>query len=138
MLYHYSENFILAISHDEVVHGKQSLISKMWGDNWNKYSGLRLYALYMMGHPGKKHLFMGCEFGQFVEWQSDQQLQWHVIGQYLCHQETHHFFKQLNHLYIDHPALWQLDHLQDGFEWLDSNNNQQSILSFIRYIIDRK
>lgn len=133
MLYHYSEKFVLAISHDEVVHGKGALIDKMWGDLWNKYAGLRLYASYMMGHPGKKLLFMGCEFGQFVEWRENESLQWHVLNEFPVHQQTQGFFKALNKLYLQHSSLWECDHDHNGFQWIDADNNQQSILSFIRY-----
>lgn len=133
MLYHYSEKFMLAISHDEVVHGKHSLLAKNWGDWWNKFAGLRLYATYMIGHPGKKLLFMGCEFGQFVEWREFEQLQWQIIEEYHTHQETHIFFKQLNHFYVTHNALWESDYEHSGFQWIDANNTGQSILSFARF-----
>ena len=137
MLYHYSEKFVLAISHDEVVHGKGALIDKMWGDNWNKYSGLRLYATYMIGHPGKKLLFMGSEFGQFVEWHEYESLQWHIIEQYHTHRETQNFFKKLNHLYLEHKSLWECDYDHEGFQWIDADNAEQSIISFIRYSKDK-
>lgn len=133
MLYHYSEKFVLAISHDEVVHGKGSLIDKMWGDLWNKYAGLRLYASYMIGHPGKKLLFMGSEFGQFIEWRENESLQWHVLDEFPVHRETQNFFKALNKLYLTHSSLWECDHDHNGFQWIDADNNQQSILSFVRY-----
>ena len=138
MLYHYSEKFILPISHDEVVHGKKSLVDKMWGDLWNKFAGLRLYATYMIGHPGKKLLFMGSEFAQFVEWREYEQLQWHIIDQYHTHKETLLFFKQLNHFYTANKALWECDYEQSGFEWIDADNSEQSILSFIRHGKDPK
>lgn len=137
MMYHYSEKFILAISHDEVVHGKKALVNKMWGDLWNKFAGLRLYATYMMGHPGKKLLFMGCEFGQFVEWRHNEQLQWHIIDQYHTHKEAQLFFKQLNHFYTAHRALWECDYDYDGFQWIDADNKAQGILSFVRYAKNR-
>lgn len=132
MVYNYSEKFILPISHDEVVHGKGSLIAKMPGDDWNKYAGLRLYSAFMMGHPGKKLLFMGSEFGQFVEWQENSQLQWQVIDQYDIHEKTHNYFKDLNKFYIDNKALWECDYDTEGFEWIDANNAEKSILTFIR------
>lgn len=133
MMYHHSEKFILPISHDEVVHGKKSLVNKMWGDIWNKFAGLRSYATYMMGHPGKKLFFMGQEFGQFIEWRHDEELQWQVIDNYNTHKETHNFFKQLNLLYTAHKALWECDYDQSGFQWVDADNQAQSILSFVRY-----
>lgn len=138
MLYHYAEKFILPISHDEVVHGKKSLINKMWGDLWNKFAGLRLYTGYMYGHPGKKLLFMGTEFGQFIEWREYEQLQWDVIGEFHTHQETERYFKALNHFYKSEPALWEQDYVHEGFEWIDADNADQSILSFIRHDKERK
>lgn len=132
MIYHYSEKFVLPISHDEVVHGKKALIDKMWGDLWNKYAGLRLYSTFMIGHPGKKLLFMGTEFGQFVEWREYEQLQWHVLDEYHTHRETQHFFRELNKLYKSEPALWALDYDHRGFRWIDADNDQQSVLSFVR------
>lgn len=138
MAYHYSEKFILSISHDEVVHGKKSLINKMWGDLWNKYAGLRLYMTYMIGHPGKKLTFMGSEFGQFIEWREYEQLQWQIIDEYPAHKETQLFFKELNHFYKSEPALWQADYDHSGFRWIDADNSSQSILSFIRNSKDEK
>lgn len=138
MIYHYSENFILSLSHDEVVHGKKSLVNKMWGDLWNKYAGYRAYATYMMGHPGKKLLFMGCEFAQFVEWREYEQLQWNAIEEYPIHGQMQHFFRTLNKLYLSYPCLWQLDHEQDGFRWIDADNAGQSVLSLVRYSADKK
>ncbi|MCE3267753.1 MAG: glgB [Burkholderiales bacterium] len=133
MHYNYSEKFILPISHDEVVHGKKSLINKMWGDQWNKFAGLRLYATYMIGHPGKKLLFMGSELGQFVEWREYEQLQWQILDEYHTHRETQEFFRQLNNFYTANSALWEYDYDKCGFEWIDAGNNQQSILSFVRH-----
>lgn len=104
----------------------------MWGDYWNKFSGLRLFASYMMGHPGKKLLFMGCEFGQFIEWREYEELEWFLIDKYDMHRQTQVFFKDLNHFYIDNKALWELDHDEKGFTWIDADNNSQSILEFIR------
>ena len=98
MAYHYSENFILSISHDEVVHGKGALVNKMWGDYWNKFAGLRLYLVHMIGHPGKKLIFMGSEFGQFEEWNEDKQLQWNLIEEFEMHKKTQLFFKDMNHI----------------------------------------
>lgn len=132
MMYHYSENFILPISHDEVVHGKKSLVDKMWGDYWNKFAGLRAYMLYMYTHPGKKTLFMGCEFAQFIEWRFYEQLEWFLIDRFDMHKKTHEFFKALNHFYLENKALWQLDYYAEGFEWIDANNTEQSILVYMR------
>ncbi|EOU1467577.1 MAG: 1,4-alpha-glucan branching protein GlgB [Clostridium perfringens] len=132
MMYNYSEKFILPISHDEVVHGKKSLINKMWGDDWKKYAGLRLYASFMMGHPGKKLMFMGCEFGQFVEWREWEELQWNVIEEFDIHRKTKEYFKALNHFYLENSYLWSLDYEEEGFKWIDADNSEESVLSFIR------
>ncbi|EOU2124673.1 1,4-alpha-glucan branching protein GlgB [Clostridium perfringens] len=132
MMYNYSEKFILPISHDEVVHGKKSLINKMWGDDWKKYAGLRLYASFMMGHPGKKIMFMGCEFGQFVEWREWEELQWNVIEEFDIHRKTKEYFKALNKFYLENSSLWSLDYEEEGFKWIDADNSEESVLSFIR------
>ena len=132
MMYNYSEKFILPISHDEVVHGKKSLINKMWGDDWKKYAGLRLYASFMMGHPGKKLMFMGCEFGQFVEWREWEELQWNVIEEFDIHRKTKEYFKALNKFYLENSSLWSLDYEEEGFKWIDVDNSEESVLSFIR------
>ena len=132
MMYNYSEKFILPISHDEVVHGKKSLINKMWGDDWKKYAGLRVYASFMMGHPGKKLMFMGCEFGQFVEWREWEELQWNVIEEFDIHKKTQEYFKALNHFYLENSSLWSLDYEEEGFKWIDADNSEESVLSFIR------
>ena len=132
MMYNYSEKFILPISHDEVVHGKKSLINKMWGDDWKKYAGLRLYASFMMGHPGKKLMFMGCEFGQFVEWREWEELQWNVIEEFDIHKKTQEYFKALNHFYLENSSLWSLDYEEEGFKWIDADNSEENVLSFIR------
>ncbi|HHD2788844.1 1,4-alpha-glucan branching protein GlgB [Clostridium perfringens] len=132
MMYNYSEKFILPISHDEVVHGKKSLINKMWGDDWKKYAGLRVYASFMMGHPGKKLMFMGCEFGQFVEWREWEELQWNVIEEFDIHRKTKEYFKALNKFYLENSSLWSLDYEEEGFKWIDADNSEESVLSFIR------
>ncbi|SUY31052.1 1,4-alpha-glucan branching protein GlgB [Clostridium perfringens] len=132
MMYNYSEKFILPISHDEVVHGKKSLINKMWGDDWKKYAGLRLYASFMMGHPGKKLMFMGCEFGQFIEWREWEELQWNVIEEFDIHRKTKEYFKALNKFYLENSSLWSLDYEEEGFKWIDADNSEESVLSFIR------
>lgn len=132
MMYNYSENFILPISHDEVVHGKKSLVDKMWGDYWNKFAGLRLYLAYMMGHPGKKLTFMGCEFAQFIEWREYEELEWKLIDNFDMHKKTQVFFKEINKFYKENRALWELDYDKFGFEWIDADNSNQSIFTFIR------
>ncbi|MDZ5255376.1 1,4-alpha-glucan branching protein GlgB [Clostridium sp. LIBA-8841] len=132
MMYHHSEKFILPISHDEVVHGKKSLLDKMHGDYWNKFSNLRAYMGYMYGHPGKKLIFMGCEFGQFIEWREYEELEWKLMQDFDMHRKTHKFFKDINHFYKNTPELWELDYYQEGFQWIDADNNEQSIYIFIR------
>lgn len=132
MMYNHSEKFILPISHDEVVHGKKSLIDKMQGDYWNKFSNLRAYMAYMYGHPGKKLMFMGCEFGQFIEWREYEELEWKLIDKFDMHRKTHNFFKDLNNFYKNNSELWELDYDGDGFQWIDADNNEQSIYIFIR------
>ena len=132
MMYNYSENFILPISHDEVVHGKKSLVDKIWGDYWNKFAGLRLYLAYMIGHPGKKLTFMGCEFAQFIEWREYEALEWKLISNFKMHSDIKNFVMKLNKFYIGNNALWELDYDIWGFEWIDANNSNQSIFSFIR------
>ena len=132
MMYNYSENFVLPISHDEVVHGKKSLINKMWGDYWNKFAGLRLYLAYMIGHPGKKLIFMGCEFAQFIEWREYEELEWKLIEEFEMHKKTLEFVKSINKFYIDNPSLWELDYNPNGFKWIDADNCNQSVFSFIR------
>ena len=132
MMYHYSENYILAISHDEVVHGKKSLLDKNWGDYWNKFAGLRNFAAYMMGHPGKKTIFMGCEFGQFIEWKDKEELDWQLIDKYDMHKKTFKYFKDINNLYKENKALWEYDYGPNGFQWIDADNRDQSVFSFIR------
>lgn len=133
MVYHYSEKFMLSLSHDEVVHGKKSLLNKMHGDLWQKYAGYRAYITYMMGHPGKKLMFMGNEFAQFIEWREYEELQWNIINEYPIHKQTQDFFKSINNLYSAHSSLWELDYSHEGFKWIDANNEQQNILSFTRY-----
>ena len=132
MMYNYAENYLLPLSHDEVVHGKKSLIEKMWGDEWNKFAGLRAFVGYMMGHPGKKLLFMGCEFAQLIEWREYEQLEWNLIDELEMHKKTQLFFKDLNNLYINNKAFWELDHDYNGFNWIEADNNEQSILIFTR------
>ncbi|MEM2429902.1 MAG: 1,4-alpha-glucan branching protein GlgB [Nitrososphaerales archaeon] len=129
--YAFSENFILPLSHDEVVHGKGSLINKMPGDDWQKFANLRLLFAYMYAHPGKKLLFMGGEFGQWSEWNHDKSLDWHLL-QYPNHQGLQRLIKDLNNIYKKERALHKTDFNPSGFEWIDFNDWEQSVISFIR------
>ncbi|MEW6600881.1 MAG: 1,4-alpha-glucan branching protein GlgB [Nitrospirota bacterium] len=129
--YAFSENFALPLSHDEVVHGKGSLIGKMPGDEWQRNANLRLMFGYMYGHPGKKLLFMGAEFAQWKEWNHDESLEWHGL-EYPYHQGVQRCVRDLNHLYRNEPALYELDFSADGFEWIDFHNWEESTLTFIR------
>ena len=131
LIYSFSENFVLPISHDEVVHGKGSLLSKMPGDDWQKFANLRAYYGFMWTHPGKKLLFMGCEFAQRDEWNHDQSIDWHLLEQH-SHKGIQLLIKDLNNTYRTIPALYELDCDSNGFEWLDSQNSQQSILVYLR------
>ncbi len=137
MMYAFSENYVLPISHDEVVHGKGSLINKMAGDNWQKRANMRLLLGYMYGQTGKKFLFMGCEFGQYREWNHDNSLDWHLL-QLPEHVGLQKWVTSLNTLYRDEPAMHEIDNDPAGFEWVDCNDNVQSIVSFLRYSRDRK
>jgi 1,4-alpha-glucan branching enzyme len=131
MLYGFTENFVLPLSHDEVVHGKGSLIGKMNGDEWQRFANLRLLFGYMYAQPGKKLLFMGDEFGQVREWTHDASLEWHVL-QYPMHRGTQMWVEQLNRLYREQPALHELDNDPAGFEWIDCNDNAWSTISLLR------
>ncbi len=132
MMYNYAENYVLPLSHDEVVHGKKSLVNKMWGDEWNRFAGLRAFIGYMMGHPGKKLTFMGCEFAQDIEWREYEGLKWELIQNNEYNRKTQDFFKDINKIYLDNKALWELDHDSRGFNWIEADNNMQSILIFER------
>ncbi len=130
-LYAWSENFILPISHDEVVHGKGSLIDKMPGDRWQKFANLRALLAYMWAHPGKKLLFMGSEFGQFKEWNHDQSLDWHLT-QWADHWRSMDLVKDLNKVYKENPAFWEADVDSSGFQWVDASNGDENIVAFLR------
>jgi 1,4-alpha-glucan branching enzyme len=129
--YAFYENFVLPLSHDEVVHGKGALIGKMPGDNWQQFANMRLLYGYMWAHPGKKLLFMGGEFGQRREWAHEESLEWHVL-EYAEHEGLRRWVADLNRLYRAEPALHQVDFDQSGFEWVDCHDGEQSVLSFLR------
>ncbi len=132
MWYHHSENFMLAISHDEIVHGKSNIIGKMPGDEWQKFANVRCFFAYMFAHPGKKTMFMSMEFAQWREWNVWGDLEWHLL-QYDKHRELKEFFKELNNIYRQEPSLYSMDFEPEGFEWIDCSDNRHSVISFIRY-----
>lgn len=129
--YAYSENYALPLSHDEVVHGKKSLLDKMPGSYEQKFAGLRVLLGYHISHPGKKLLFMGGEFGQFIEWKDQEQLDWLLLD-YESHRRMLAFTAALNKLYVTEKALWELDHDMEGYQWIDADDSGQSVVSFIR------
>ncbi|MBM4762671.1 1,4-alpha-glucan branching enzyme [Bacillus sp. B15-48] len=131
LLYAFSEAFVLPFSHDEVVHGKKSLLDKMPGDYWQKFAQLRLLLGYMAAHPGKMLTFMGAEFGQFAEWKDKEQLDWHLLD-YEMHEKMNVFVKEMMKFYKRSKPLYELDHSYEGFEWIDADNDHQSIFSFLR------
>jgi 1,4-alpha-glucan branching enzyme len=131
MLYAFHENFILPLSHDEVVYGKGSLLGKMPGDDWQRFANLRLLFGYMYAQPAKKLLFMGGEFGQWREWVHDDSLQWDLL-QYLSHAGLQRWVADLNRFYRSEPALHELDSHPSGFEWIDCNDAASSVVSLIR------
>ncbi len=132
MIYAFSENFILPLSHDEVVHGKRALLDKMPGDSWRKFANMRLALGFMFGHPGKKMLFMGSETGQWWEWNHADSLQWHLL-EHEPHRKLLEYVKDLNHLYRSEPALYEVDYSWEGFQWIDFSDAQSSLISFMRY-----
>jgi 1,4-alpha-glucan branching enzyme len=131
LVYAFNENFVLPLSHDEVVHGKGSMLGKMPGDRWQKFANLRAYYGFMFGHPGKKLLFMGCEFAHEREWNHDQSLDWHLLAD-RAHGGVHRLMHDLNHFYRATPALYDCDFDAAGFEWIDHEDAQRSVLSFVR------
>jgi 1,4-alpha-glucan branching enzyme len=131
LLYAFTEHFILVLSHDEIVYGKRSLLSKMPGDEWQKFANLRMFMAWMYGQPGKKLLFMGGEFGQANEWNHDTQLDWQLL-ELPRHDGLRRLVQHLNYTYKNEPALWQLDDTYDGFDWIDFHDAENSVVSFLR------
>jgi 1,4-alpha-glucan branching enzyme len=133
--YAFTENFVLVVSHDEVVHGKHSLLEKMPGDVWRKFANARAFFGFMYGHPGKKLMFQGCEFGMHWEWDAEQSINWHILSEEddcFHHNGLMKFVADLNKVYKNEPALWEMDYENAGFQWIDFNDSDNSIISFIR------
>jgi 1,4-alpha-glucan branching enzyme len=137
LVYAWNENFVLPLSHDEVVHGKGSMINKMPGDRWQRFANLRSLYAYMWAHPGKKLLFMGCEFAQEREWSEGRSLDWHLLEQE-DHAGVQSLVRDLNALYKDEPALWEADTSHEGFQWLEPNDAAGNTLAFARFDAARK
>jgi len=135
LLYAFSENFVLPVSHDEVVHGKGSLVSKMPGDEWQRFANVRAFLAYMYAHPGKKLLFMGAEIGQYEEWNPDAQVRWELLV-FDCHRQLQCLVARLNRFYRSQPALYQVDHHWDGFQWVDFQDVDHSVIVFLRRAAD--
>ena len=135
LMYAFSENFILPVSHDEVVHGKKSLLDKMFGEYEDKFACMRAFLVYMMTLPGKKMTFMGTEFAPFREWDYQNQLEWFMLG-YPAHEKMLEFTARLNNFYLQNKALWQIDDGWDGFEWIDADLRDLNIVTYRRKAID--
>ena len=131
LVYAFSEHFMLVLSHDEVVHGKKSLLGKMPGDDWQKFANLRMFYAWMWAHPGKKLLFMGGEFGQLQEWGHARSLDWHLLQDHR-HAGLRRLVQHLNWLYTHEPAFYEIDDSYEGYEWIDFNDSDNSVVSFIR------
>jgi 1,4-alpha-glucan branching enzyme len=131
LLYAFTENFVLPISHDEVVHGKRSLLSKMPGDEWQRFANARAFLAYMYAHPGKKLLFMGSEIGQYDEWSHDSSVRWDLL-EFDFHRKLQGFAGALNRLYREEPALHEVDFHHTGFEWVDFHDVDNSVIAFLR------
>ena len=131
MMYYYNEAYLLPLSHDEVVHGKATIIQKMSGDYEEKFPQARAMYMYMYAHPGKKLNFMGNEIAQFREWDEKRQQDWEIL-KFPKHREFHHFMMELNNVYEAHPALWEADYAQDGFRWIDCHQKEKCIYAFER------
>jgi len=132
LIYAWSENFVLPLSHDEVVHGKGSLLNKMPGDRWQQLANLRALYAWMWAHPGKQLLFMGAELAPEREWNYEQELDWWILDHWEAHRGVRDLLRALNRAYGELPALWERDETPDGFEWIDADDSDQSVISFLR------
>jgi 1,4-alpha-glucan branching enzyme len=131
LLYAFTENFVLPVSHDEVVHGKRSLLAKMPGDEWQRFANARAFLAYMYTHPGKKLLFMGAEIGQYEEWNAEAGVRWELL-EFACHRQLQRLVRELNRLYRSQPALYEVDYHWDGFQWVDFHDVDHSVIAFLR------